>query len=239
MTASHLALTATATDTVGDREMAPTGKTIRTPTIQIFRFSNGRIVESWARRMRQVCRPVAAELREGETQMSTVLADLGALLGLGREAASLTFVQISLRGMIVFLAALVIVRCGDRRFLSQKTAFDVVLGFILASMLARAVNGTAAFFPTLGGGFILVLLHRCLAYWAQRSHTFGLLIKGRSDVIVRDGTLDVAAARRNRLSEHDLHEDLRLHGNVADVRDVLLAVLERNGHVSVVRRPHP
>jgi steroid delta-isomerase-like uncharacterized protein len=42
--------TATATDTVGYMGMPPTGKTIRTPAIQIFRFSNGRIVESWAAR---------------------------------------------------------------------------------------------------------------------------------------------------------------------------------------------
>ena len=55
-------------------------------------------------------------------------------------------------------------------------------------------------------------------------------------MIVRDGALDEAAARRNRLSEHDIIEDLRLNGNVAELRDVLLAVLERNGHISVVRR---
>jgi len=169
--------------------------------------------------------------------MSTVLAPLASLLGLGQEAVGLTFLRISLRGVIVFAATLVIVRCGDRRFLSQKTAFDAVLGFILASMLARAVNGTAAFFPTLGGGFVLVVLHRVLAYWSQRSHVFGLLIKGRSDVIVTDGTLDEAAAQRNRLSEHDVLEDLRLNGNVAGIRDVLVAVLERNGQISVVRRP--
>ena len=78
--------------------------------------------------------------------------DIEGALGLGRDAAALTFMQISLRGIVVFVATLAIVRCGDRRFLSQKTAFDAVLGFILASMLARAVNGTAAFFPTLGGG---------------------------------------------------------------------------------------
>ena len=170
--------------------------------------------------------------------MSTVVTSLGTLLGLGRDAAALTFVQISLRGVIVFVAALVIVRFGDRRFLSQKTAFDAVLGFILASMLARAVNGTAAFFPTLGGGFVLVVLHRLLALCSRRSHGFGVLIKGRSDVLVRDGALDEAAARRNRLSEHDILEDLRLNGNVAELRDVLLAVLERNGHISVVRRAH-
>jgi uncharacterized membrane protein YcaP (DUF421 family) len=168
--------------------------------------------------------------------MPQVPVEIDAMLGLGRNAATLTFSQISLRGVIVFVSTLVIVRCADRRFLSQKTAFDAVLGFILASMLARAVNGTAAFLPTIGGGFVLVTLHRVLAYWSRRSHTVGLLIKGRSDIIVRDGKLDEPLARHNRLSEHDLLEDFRLNGNVGDLRDVALAVFERNGQISVVRK---
>lgn len=168
--------------------------------------------------------------------MPTLPFDFASALGLGREATALTFAQISLRGVIVFVAALAIVRCGDRRFLSQKTAFDAVLGFILASMLARAVNGTASFFPTLGGAFILVMLHRALAYASRGSHRFGDLIKGRSDVIIRDGQLDEVLAMRNLLSRHDIMEDLRLHGGVNDIADVSLAVFERNGHISVVRR---
>jgi steroid delta-isomerase-like uncharacterized protein len=40
--------TATATDTIGYMGMAPTGKTIRTSAMQMFRFRNGKIVESWA-----------------------------------------------------------------------------------------------------------------------------------------------------------------------------------------------
>ena len=42
--------TAIGTDTGGFMGMPPTGKTVRTPAIQIFRFSNGKIVESWAAR---------------------------------------------------------------------------------------------------------------------------------------------------------------------------------------------
>jgi uncharacterized membrane protein YcaP (DUF421 family) len=162
--------------------------------------------------------------------------DFNTWLGLGQDAAHLTFLQISLRGAVVFAAAVMMIRCGDRRFLSQKTAFDAVLGFILASMLARAVNGTAAFFPTLGGGFVVVLLHRVLASWSRRSHVVGYLIKGRSDVLIRDGQLDEAIAVRNRLSQRDVMEDLRLHGNVPNVADVALAVFERNGQISVVPR---
>jgi uncharacterized membrane protein YcaP (DUF421 family) len=40
--------------------------------------------------------------------------------------------------------------------------------------------------------------------------------EGRSDVIVRDGILDESLARHNRLSEHDLLEDFRLHGNISN-----------------------
>jgi uncharacterized membrane protein YcaP (DUF421 family) len=167
------------------------------------------------------------------------IANLDAVLGLGRDATQLTFVQISLRGFIVFVVAIIMLRCGDRRFLSQKTTFDAVLGFILASMLARAVNGTAAFAPTLGGAFVLVMLHRVLAYWSRRSHAFGQIIKGRSAVVIRDGVLDRQAAAGHRLSEHDIFEDLRFNGNVDDIGDVSLAVFERNGQISVVRRTRP
>src|SRR5262245_4879751 len=40
--------TSTATDTRGYMGMPPTGKTIRTSAMQMFRFANGKIVESWA-----------------------------------------------------------------------------------------------------------------------------------------------------------------------------------------------
>ena len=42
--------------------------------------------------------------------------------------------------------------------------------------------------------------------------------------------------RRNDLSEHDLHEDLRMNGQVDDLSEVKVAYAERNGHISVVRR---
>jgi uncharacterized membrane protein YcaP (DUF421 family) len=170
--------------------------------------------------------------------MTLLGLNLTTALGLGLSATDLTFTQISLRAVVVFVITVTIIRLGDRRFLSQKTAFDAVLGFILASMMARAVNGTAAFFPTLGGGLVLVMLHRLFAYWSRRSHMFGILIKGESDVIIRDGRLDKAVADRNRLSEHDILEDLRLHGNIASIEDAELGVFERNGQISVVlRRP--
>lgn len=157
------------------------------------------------------------------------------LLGLGVEPKNLTFVQISLRGVIVFIATLIMIRFGHKRSLARKTAFDAVLIVILASVLSRAINGSAAFFATLGGGFVLVLLHRLLALIAYHSHGFGILIKGEPDVIVRDGSTNIPNMRRNHISKHDLEEDLRLAAAAEDLSAIKTARVERSGDISFIK----
>jgi uncharacterized membrane protein YcaP (DUF421 family) len=158
------------------------------------------------------------------------------LLGLGVEPKDLTFVQISLRGIIVFLVTLTTVRLGHKRSLSRKTPFDAVLLVILAAVLSRAINGSAAFFATLGGGVVLVVLHRLFAHLAYYSHGFGILVKGRPDTIVRDGECDLRMMRRNHVSIHDLEEDLRLGAHIDDLSQVRLARVERSGDISFIKK---
>jgi uncharacterized membrane protein YcaP (DUF421 family) len=158
------------------------------------------------------------------------------LLGLSVEPRNLTFVQISLRGIIVFLATLAMVRLGHKRSLSHKTPFDAVLLVILASVLSRAINGSAAFFATIGGGVVLVLLHRFFAYMAFYSHAFGILVKGKPDVIARDGQCDFETMRRNHISMHDLEEDMRLDAHLDDLSKVRVARIERSGDISFIKK---
>jgi uncharacterized membrane protein YcaP (DUF421 family) len=158
------------------------------------------------------------------------------LLGLSVEPKNLTFVQISLRGIIVFIATLAMVRLGHKRSLSHKTPFDAVLLVILASVLSRAINGSAAFFATLGGGVVLVLLHRLFAHLAYYSHGFGILVKGKPDIIVREGECDFRMMRRNHISTHDLEEDMRLDANLDDLSKVRLARVERSGNISFIKK---
>src|ERR1700736_2658385 len=156
------------------------------------------------------------------------------LLGLGAEPKDLTFTQIALRGVIVFVVTLVMVRVGHKRSLSRKNAFDAVLLVILAAVLSRAINGNAAFFATLGGGIVLVLLHRLLALVACHSHAFGILIKGCPDLIVEDGEFIWKQMVRNHVSTHDIEEDLRLSLHSEDISRVKRARVERSGDVSFI-----
>ena len=157
-------------------------------------------------------------------------------LGLGVEPKDLTFVQISVRGIIVFLATLIMVRLGHKRSLAHKTPFDAVLLVILASVLSRAINGSAAFFATLGGGVVLVVLHRIFAHLAYYSHGFGILVKGKPDTIVCDGECDFPVMRRNHVSTHDLEEDMRLSAHTDDLSKIRLARVERSGDISFIKK---
>jgi uncharacterized membrane protein YcaP (DUF421 family) len=156
------------------------------------------------------------------------------LLGLHSQGRDLTLVNICLRGIIVFVVTLIMVRVADKRFLAKLSAFDVILGFLLASMMARAVNGSAAFLPTLGGGFVLVFLHRLLGAIAFHADWFGRLVKGDARVVIERGKIDQNTLARLHVSEKDLLEELRLNGNLESPAQVKRATLERNGKISVV-----
>jgi uncharacterized membrane protein YcaP (DUF421 family) len=155
------------------------------------------------------------------------------LLGLDLEPQNLDFLQVSLRAIVVFIAALVMVRTGAKRFLGRKAAFDIILAFILGSMLSRAISGSAPFFPTLLGGFVLVWFHRLIAALSFRFHKLGTLVKGTDDIIIENGKVNTEAMRKNFLSERDLLEDLRLksHESPAEIKT---ARIERSGDLSVI-----
>ena len=168
--------------------------------------------------------------------MDTFYNLVGPLLGLGVEPKELTFLQISIRGIIVFVATLLMIRLGHKRSLARKTPFDAVLIVILASVLSRAINGSAAFFATLGGSVVIVLIHRLFALIAYHSHAFGILIKGRPEVIVENGNFVIDTMRRNHISKHDLEEDLRLDAEFENISRVQVARVERSGDISFIKK---
>ncbi len=167
--------------------------------------------------------------------MNTFSQLLQTLLGISTEPRELTFLQVATRGVIIFIATLVMVRLSSKRSLAEKTAFDAVLVVIIGSMLSRAINGSAAFFPTLGSGFVLVLLHRLFGLTAYYSHAFGILLKGKPVVLLQNGRLQRKNMLWNHISEHDLEEDMRLEAKTEDLSRIKIARVERSGDISFIK----
>jgi uncharacterized membrane protein YcaP (DUF421 family) len=158
------------------------------------------------------------------------------LLGPDGKPTELTMLNVSLRCALIFIVGLALVRIGDRRSLSEKTAFDAIFIVLIGSMLSRAINGTGPFFLTIGAGIVLMVIHRVFAFGACKSHAFGKLIKGQPFVLVRDGLIDTGEMNKALVSQHDFEEDLRLDAQTEDVSTIHVARLERSGDISFIKK---
>ena len=155
---------------------------------------------------------------------------------LGLNAETLNAGHMLARAVIVYVATIFMVRVGEKRFLGKSTAFDVILGIILGSVVSRAINSSTQFFPTLAAGFFLVALHWTFAVIAFRSDRLGTLVKGSTRKLVENGQIRWDEMRKSHISKDDLLGALRLNGSTNDTSVIQAALLERNGDISVQKQ---
>jgi uncharacterized membrane protein YcaP (DUF421 family) len=156
-------------------------------------------------------------------------------LGEGLESKEINAAQMVARALIIYVVTVFIVRLGKKRFMGRATAFDVILGIIIGSIASRAVTGNAPLVPAVAATAALVFTHWVFSAIAFRSESFGFFVKGKDDVIIREGKINPVAMRKTHMSDDDLQEDLRGEG-VAEVREVKEARLERSGGLSVIKK---
>lgn len=161
---------------------------------------------------------------------------IDALLGLSAtRAEELGALQVCLRAVVVYLVLIGYVRFAKKRFLSGASGFDIILVIIIGSTASRAISGTAPFFASLAGTFVLVLAHWIISYVTRGSPLLSYLAKGSDTILIRDGKVDRQALAASHMSDDDLAEDLRQEG-VATPAQVKMARLERSGKLSVIRK---
>lgn len=189
-----------------------------------------------ATRIKQVNNRLADYVTWTRFPTERVMDVLNQLLGTNLEPRDLNVLQVSLRAFLMFICGLIMMRLAHRRFLSDLTPLDMIIGFVLASMLSRAINGSSPLLPTIVAGFGLVLLHRGLSNLAWYSDRFGMLVKGEAEVLVKDGVADRRAMKHHSISEKDLLEESRVRGQITRIEEIGLATIERGGQISIIPR---
>jgi uncharacterized membrane protein YcaP (DUF421 family) len=164
----------------------------------------------------------------------TVWEQFQHVLGVNREPADLNSVEVAIRTVIVYVVAIALVRIGSRRFLSQATAFDLIVAIMLGSIVSRAINGSALFLPTMVAALVLIGLHWLFAFVAVRTSLFGPVVKGEPVLLIENGELQPDAMKGADITERDLNQALRLRSGTADPKQIRRAYMERNGDISVV-----
>ena len=150
---------------------------------------------------------------------------------------SLPWWEFVLRGVIVYVFLLVILRVTGKRNTGQLAPFDLVLLLVLSNAVQNSMNGGD---NTAVGGLIsattLIALHYAVAVMTFKSKTLELWIEGSPRTLIHDGVLNEALMRSELLTRHELAAALRAAG-CADIAHVRVATLENNGQITVSLKP--
>ncbi|AYA38400.1 DUF421 domain-containing protein [Hymenobacter oligotrophus] len=161
---------------------------------------------------------------------------LNDLLGLQATAESISPLQMSLRAVVVFVVALLLLRLSGKRTFGSTYSFDVVLKIIIGSVLGRAVVAASPFGATLLACAVMVGLHRLVASATYRSSALGRLVKGKAVVLAENGELRHDNMRAHNITEHDLQEGVRSAANTDDITQLATVRLERDGGITAVKK---
>ena len=141
-----------------------------------------------------------------------------------------------LRGVIVFFFVFLILRLSGKRQIGQMTPFDLVLLLLISNAVQNAMNGgDNSITAGLLLAFTLVAADWVIGLLARKSRRMEKLIEGEPELLVHNGHVREHALERAGISRQDLLAALRAQG-CANVTDIHAAVLETNGHISVMTR---
>ena len=144
--------------------------------------------------------------------------------------------ELILRGAIVYVFLVVLLRLTGKRQVGQLAPFDLVLLLVLSNAVQNSMNGGD---NSLVGGLIsattLVGLNFLVGLATFRNKKLEGLVEGRPQVLIHNGVVYEDVMARAQLTPHELHSALRQAG-CDDIADVHSAILENNGSISVVSR---
>jgi uncharacterized membrane protein YcaP (DUF421 family) len=149
-------------------------------------------------------------------------------MGMAHELLTLSW-----RTAVLWVLALFVFRAMGKRTLAKMGAFDFAVIIMIGEAMAIGMEDVKT--PLLNAVVVVValgLLQFILTWLNVRLPLLERATQGSPTELVRNGQVNRAAMRRERISSADLMMELRRQG-ITDIRQVKLAYLEPTGSISV------
>jgi uncharacterized membrane protein YcaP (DUF421 family) len=144
--------------------------------------------------------------------------------------------DITLRALFLYVFVVFVMRVIGRRELSSLTAVDLVLLIVLGDAIQQgltqddySVTGAVIAVATIAA------IQVASSYLSFRSKRVRRVIEGDPIVVIQDGKLLEKNLKRERLTEDDVAEEMRMQ-QIGTFQEVQWAILETNGQISFVKK---
>ncbi|HVY43645.1 MAG TPA: YetF domain-containing protein [Hyphomicrobiaceae bacterium] len=141
--------------------------------------------------------------------------------------------ELIFRAVAIYVFLLVLLRVTGKRQVGQLAPFDLVLLLVLSNTVQNAIN--AGDNSVIGGvisAITLVAINWLVGFATFKSKKIERFIEGVPHVLIHNGHVYRDVMQREKITHSELDAALRRAG-CASINDVLFAVLENNGQISV------
>jgi len=141
------------------------------------------------------------------------------------------------RGLVVYVSLLVLIRISGKRTVGQFTPFDLLVVMLLSEAVSNSLSASD---DSLIGGLIvaatLITANLLIALVTARSDKATKLVDGSAVLLARDGQVFDKVRKASHVSNADIEEALR-EADCA-LQDVQYIFLEADGSLSVLQKKH-
>lgn len=154
----------------------------------------------------------------------------------GLDADKLMTYQMMARAVLIFFISLALIRISGIRTLGKTSAFDQLTALMLGAIMGRVVvSAQQSFFGSILAACVIMLLHRLVSWATFKSKKAGLIFKGKSVLLFKDGQKLQDNLAKTNITEADILEALRRNVNVSSLEEVKEVYLERSGEMSFIK----
>ena len=143
---------------------------------------------------------------------------------------------VAIRTLILYCTVLLAVRIMGKSELSRMSPFQMVISFMIAELASMPIDSSSA---SLINGvmaiFTLTFLQVLISWISIKSEKFKNFVSGRPSVLIEDGRINLDELERQRITNTDLIEQLRIAG-WPSISDVYHAILETSGQLTVISK---
>jgi uncharacterized membrane protein YcaP (DUF421 family) len=141
--------------------------------------------------------------------------------------------ELIVRGVVVYVFLIALLRATGKRQVGQLAPFDLVLLLVLSNALQNSINaGDNSIIGGMISAVTLVALNWLVGYATFKNKKIERFIEGVPHVLIHNGHVYRDVLQREKITQSELDAALRSAG-CASIHDVLFAVLENNGQISV------
>ncbi len=162
--------------------------------------------------------------------MNTLISEI---FGQGKD---LNVLQMSCRGVIMFLVAWVLIRISGRRSFGLHMPLDNIITIMLGAVLSRALVGASDFLAVIVACTVIVLLHRGVAWLFVHSPRFSKFVEGEKMELFNAGEFIRTNMDKAQVCQEDIMQGVRKSALTNDLNKIEQIFIERNGEISSIKK---